>query len=443
MTKPWREHFPWTHAVLRFLWPDRSARRKRWVVLAGVVLGLGALHTALTVHLGRRVAALADGLAEGRPLATWTLAPPPVPDADNAARAVRAATEMLVSDPKDLSDTGLDAAPSKVEELAATNALALALLDEAARRPAANWDLEYWRGLETNVPPLLRIMNLARLNAAAGKIAIRAGRADDALAAFARGAAIERSLAEEPLLIVQLVHAAVNRINAGLLREMVASGPLDGPGLERLARSLPAPRARETIHRSLVGETKVLHDSFSRYFGLRPWDGVSGRTGGLLAPLSWLLRPWLLEQDRACLESMGRLIAEQRLPRRERSRPLPVFHARPWHILAKLIMPNLSSAVDRGDMWEARESLMRLAVAIERHRTAEGQPPESLEALVPAYLDAVPEDPFGDGAPFVYRRTAEGWSLAAGEAWRALDLGPALRDPVMEWERPAPPPPKE
>jgi hypothetical protein len=47
------------------------------------------------------------------------------------------------------------------------------------------------------------------------------------------------------------------------------------------------------------------------------------------------------------------------------------------------------------------------AVAAERYRRAEGKWPESLEALSPAYLRAVPTDPY-NGRPLRYRRLADG-----------------------------------
>jgi phosphatidylserine/phosphatidylglycerophosphate/cardiolipin synthase-like enzyme len=51
------------------------------------------------------------------------------------------------------------------------------------------------------------------------------------------------------------------------------------------------------------------------------------------------------------------------------------------------------------------------AIAIERYRLANGNAvPERLEELVPAFLDAVPVDPF-DGNPLRYRRDETGYSV--------------------------------
>jgi hypothetical protein len=47
-------------------------------------------------------------------------------------------------------------------------------------------------------------------------------------------------------------------------------------------------------------------------------------------------------------------------------------------------------------------------MALGRYRLAEGQFPETLQALVPEYLAAVPEDPI-DLQPLRYRRDEEGY----------------------------------
>jgi hypothetical protein len=59
---------------------------------------------------------------------------------------------------------------------------------------------------------------------------------------------------------------------------------------------------------------------------------------------------------------------------------------------------------------EARMSLLVAECAVRRYIMDNGSPPESLESLVPKYLSAVPQDPYGDG-PLVYRRAPDGYLL--------------------------------
>ncbi len=61
----------------------------------------------------------------------------------------------------------------------------------------------------------------------------------------------------------------------------------------------------------------------------------------------------------------------------------------------------------------ARNRAMRVALACERHRMATGDWPDSLDELVPTFIEAIPRDPFSDGL-IRYRRIPEGiqvWSL--------------------------------
>ncbi len=63
------------------------------------------------------------------------------------------------------------------------------------------------------------------------------------------------------------------------------------------------------------------------------------------------------------------------------------------------------------------------ALAIERFRRAhDGQPPSSLDALVPEYLSAVPQDPF-DGKPLKYRLASDSYIVYSVERDRMDDGG--------------------
>jgi hypothetical protein len=76
-------------------------------------------------------------------------------------------------------------------------------------------------------------------------------------------------------------------------------------------------------------------------------------------------------------------------------------------VLAVLLLPASSkvmSSVPRKLSW-LRSAIA--AVAAERYRRTRGTWPESLETLVPDYLDRVPADPY-DGQPLRYRRLADG-----------------------------------
>jgi hypothetical protein len=56
---------------------------------------------------------------------------------------------------------------------------------------------------------------------------------------------------------------------------------------------------------------------------------------------------------------------------------------------------------------DARWRITELHLAVRAYEQQRGSPPPSLDALVPAYLPAVPQDPFAP-KPLVYRQTGAG-----------------------------------
>lgn len=86
-----------------------------------------------------------------------------------------------------------------------------------------------------------------------------------------------------------------------------------------------------------------------------------------------------------------------------------------------------------------------LVIALERYRRAQGGFPETLEALVPTYIDSIPKDPFTEGS-LIYKRAGEDYQLFSA-GWNQKDDGggfipegrsqPLGDDVVIHWPRAA------
>ena len=63
-----------------------------------------------------------------------------------------------------------------------------------------------------------------------------------------------------------------------------------------------------------------------------------------------------------------------------------------------------------------------LACALERYRRANGEFPETLEALAPKFIDRIPHDII-DGEPLKYRRTDDGQFILYSVGWNETDDG--------------------
>jgi hypothetical protein len=118
----------------------------------------------------------------------------------------------------------------------------------------------------------------------------------------------------------------------------------------------------------------------------------------------WLALRFSFTPKRQMLDNirgyMDALIADSHRPYYARVAPPPL----PSDPLSQTILPVFDQARFRWVVMDAQWRLTELRLAARAYEQQHGALPPSLEALVPAYLPAVPQDPFAP-KPLVYRRT--------------------------------------
>jgi hypothetical protein len=67
-------------------------------------------------------------------------------------------------------------------------------------------------------------------------------------------------------------------------------------------------------------------------------------------------------------------------------------------------------------------NLARVAIVLERYRLSNGQYPESLDALTPQFMVALPHDVI-NGQPLKYRRNPDGQFVLYSVGWNETDDG--------------------
>lgn len=77
------------------------------------------------------------------------------------------------------------------------------------------------------------------------------------------------------------------------------------------------------------------------------------------------------------------------------------------------VLPSTGTSMQSGRRARMLHAGTRAMLALEAFRARTGSYPESLEALVPADINAVPLDPFAEGKPFSYRRIESSGGTAA------------------------------
>ena len=223
------------------------------------------------------------------------------------------------------------------------------------------------------------------------------------------------SFHREPHLITQLVRMAMLVLTVNSLDRFLDTGSFPAEDLEQLQQRLAASDSDESFHNAIAGEVAMGNVSFqlpaSKLAEMLSMDSSlsSGSgTGKTLLVIGYQVAG-LSTLDRALyLDFMWESYQASGLPMHERISALKAIGDRaertpPIRILFLNIFSSLhhASALDIRTRASARSA--RVALAVERFRLEHGALPDSLDALVPRYIDAIPEDPF-TGKPLLYRK---------------------------------------
>jgi hypothetical protein len=99
-----------------------------------------------------------------------------------------------------------------------------------------------------------------------------------------------------------------------------------------------------------------------------------------------------------------------------------IRHRTPENILETLLMPALSASAKKCAREQISVDLSRTAIALEHYRLANGNYPDSLDALATQFNAQVPHDIFG-AQPLHYRKAAGGNFILYSVGWNETDDG--------------------
>jgi hypothetical protein len=429
-------------------------RRRAWRIFSrlarGAARGVAGLTCLLllTTLVANGVAgrALEQELARirdrGEPLTLREVAPPPVPDAENAALVYEQAfrrlprTERL---PPEIEPHAVILAPedegvlrrfmsgdaakreqvpvARVRQALAGTEEALSLVRQAAAMPRCRFPVNWEDGAGALFPHLPKLRSFSRLLGADAALAAIDGQPARALADLDALVGMTRHIASEPVLIGQMVQYGCLSVAQESLRRLIETTSIDEPDSRALDRTLAGVDLYDPFARAVQAERCLGLWVFdvARADPAR-WRAVAGNqiTPGLL--FSAVLRPVgspLLKMDEQCyLRLMAGGLALAR--RRER-----VSHAEwgdadlryPWYAdVTRLMLPAFSLAGDRRDEAVARLALARWGLALDLFHQRTGRYPEALAEVDGILGQKLPADPFS-GQAFRYRRQGSGYVL--------------------------------
>ena len=316
-----------------------------------------------------------------------------------------------------------------VNKFLSDNKKTLTLLHEAASIEHCQYPIEFSK--ESDPAPWLKnLRNCTRLLYLNVLIQCENNNSEKALESIRTNLSLAKS-SNVPLLIHRLVQIAVKATAYNSIERLVNRIQLTEEQLRRISEGIKTPSNDEGYKRALIGENCMGLFTFRGH--VREVSERFGSQGGLsIIFLAFWRLTGLNDRDAMkYIDIMEELMDAMELPANERllafdSIQNDVFSRKRGGMLARMIMPAFGRIMQIESRHLADLCVTQTALAIERYRLAEGHLPVSLDNLVPAFLEAVPIDPF-DGQNLKYRKLETGFVVySVGED--LTDEGGAERD---------------
>jgi hypothetical protein len=419
-------------------WP-----RGKLAIALGVAAALHAM-TIWNLDLAARQQ-LASLRAEAGAVAL-SVAPPRIPDRDNAALIYQQAFEAMgrFGDQNPAApgtweweqawkeawekrwerwdETGeppLDPHDPELRRFLARQEAALALYRQAAAKPGCYFDRDYGRlNIRMMLPELLPLRVGARVLALDAICSAVDGDRKRAIGDISAMFGMAEHIRSESLLIQLIVSIVVERLAIDSLEVVLASTHVS-------AEELPPQWISEDVsyrtyfRRALRTEEALRLATFVEVGDgqYTPAEIAAFAVGGDLhsecvrPQVALAYRVFLLPDDLAAhtrfIEVIDTLAyppywqARDRMDEYDRQ-----MRRRPGGLMTAILMPSLSQVAQRVAVAEARRGAARLGLALYRYRVEHGRFPEKPGDLAPKFIAIVPTDPF-DGQPLRVKQTGD------------------------------------
>jgi len=424
----------------------RILRGFKWALFVlGALLVLSPL---VMVFLARQAEkrldlALKEISARGEPVKVTQLAPPPVPDKENAALIYKKAFELIrqTEEDKEListigsGKTKLDdpKVATQARDILKRNERLLQLLHQASSMPRCDFKRDWSKGMMINFPNFSKLRSSSRILAFESAVLAQQGRLDDALEACGANLRLAKA-ADEPILISQLVRYAIIAIASKTFGNILRDSQPSAQACRALADEIAKIDLVPCYVETLKGE---------RAMGIWTFD-LTRKTPDPMKTLTYLIEEagksqsssagaashhrtpvfgrsffrWYLASDEsAYLQGMGKVIQmaprpyrEQRAVLEEQEKSLEPTSLTQPQALTAILLPILSRPPVARDRAIANLGLDEIALLLKAYKAENGAYPDSLASLADFSGRPLPTDPFS-GKPFVYRREKTGFLL--------------------------------
>jgi len=328
-------------------------------------------------------------------------------------------------------------------------------LRQAGQLPYSRFPLDY----DSKNPAIILLPHLANLRGCTRVLQLRAiaelqcSQNEKALNDIKLMFRLSESIRTEPILISQLVRIAILQIALQPVWEGLASHKWSDEQLvildTELAKldfladyefSMRAERAFDIgiieylRHQNSIQEVRKISQMSRDESGIKPRDviifylGPSGWIDQRELRISRFFAHWYFPVANVDLQ----IFSPAAVRNADETLRVETGNFQRGDFLERLLLPALGAAAKKFAFAQNSVNLARMACALERYRLAHGEYPETLDALVPQFIEKLPHDIIGGqpsqgsgsaSQPLHYRRTADGKFLLYSVGWNETDDG--------------------
>jgi hypothetical protein len=300
---------------------------------------------------------------------------------------------------------------------------------EALRRPYAVLPGDYSNPAFMPIPDFVTMRALAQTLAQRAQCDILLGKPDEALHELTLIHNVCRILQKPPTgppetLVEAMINVAISGLYADVISEGLQRHTWQESQLVALQEQLKetdlCPFLLEALqqqpaHISRIAETTTPIDwGFSKLFRWTEPRGWLYQMMAVSAKLQWRAQAEInLENNTIFPKKVDETVRDINKSLSSRS---------PFTLLARIAIPNWAKAWQTTSYNQSLVNEAQIACALERYHLAHSEYPETLNALVPQFIETIPHDIIG-GAPLHYSRTPDGTFSLYSIGWNEIDDG--------------------
>jgi tetratricopeptide (TPR) repeat protein len=312
------------------------------------------------------------------------------------------------------------------------------LREAAATRPYSRFPIEYdyEPAAAILLPHLAQVKGIAEVVNVRALALLDAGQTERAFEELKLGFRLSDSIKDEPLLIDHLVRIAILTMDLQIVREGLARHAWSEAQLVEIEKILEPLNLPAELKQAIGGEHALEVDwvDYARRNGQIDLDSTMN-DGKLMKKSISVLFGGAFYQNMLVISKLHQQYTMPSIDEKERRIFPDIIEAsnkkiaeinshkwvHPYWFYAIWLFPSFSKAEAKSGRAQTFVDEARVACALERHRLANGNFPESLAGLTPQFIESIPHDVI-DGQPLRYHRMADGYILY-GVGWNKIDEG--------------------